>query len=82
MKVSCAIEEIELDGDHGSVPSVEATCSRCGHRTESYGTDARAFGVVWLLCGKSVPKRKATSMSKRDPARRVRPDVKGNEHVE
>ena len=38
MKVECEIEETELDGDHGMVPSVVATCSRCGHCTESFGT--------------------------------------------
>ena len=39
MKVRCTIEEIELEGDYGpSIPSVEATCSRCDHTVEAYGT--------------------------------------------
>lgn len=39
MKVDVEIEEIELENASGhSVDSVQATCSRCDHQTESYGT--------------------------------------------
>jgi hypothetical protein len=39
MKVTCTIEEIELENDEGrDIDGVVATCSRCGHETESYGT--------------------------------------------
>jgi hypothetical protein len=38
--VSADVEEIELEGENGNdVPGVLVTCSRCGHQTESYGTD-------------------------------------------
>jgi hypothetical protein len=36
-RVRVQIDEIELDGDYTSIPSVCATCSKCGHETESYG---------------------------------------------
>jgi len=36
--IYCEIDEIELTNDNGiSVESVQATCKRCGHTTESYG---------------------------------------------
>jgi hypothetical protein len=38
MEVPVTIEEVELEGDHGMVDGVEATCTRCGHTTESFGT--------------------------------------------
>jgi hypothetical protein len=38
MRITCEIEEIELDGNSKPIPSVQATCSRCDHVTESYGT--------------------------------------------
>ena len=38
-KVSCKIEETSLTNDSGrEVEGVQATCSECGHVTESYGT--------------------------------------------
>ena len=33
MRVTCTIDEIELEGDYGTIPSVCATCSRCDHYT-------------------------------------------------
>lgn len=42
-KVSCDVEEIELDGDFGEIPSVRVTCSRCGHQTESFGTEEKSI---------------------------------------
>lgn len=42
-RIKCDIEEITLEGDYGEVPSVQATCSKCGHVTESYGTDDRSI---------------------------------------
>jgi hypothetical protein len=39
MKVTCEITETELENDEGrEVEGVIATCSRCGHTTESFGT--------------------------------------------
>ena len=39
MKVECSIEEVELENDRGfMVEGVCATCSRCDHQVESFGT--------------------------------------------
>jgi hypothetical protein len=39
MKVEVEIEQAELENEHGyEVEGVVATCSRCGHTTESFGT--------------------------------------------
>jgi len=39
VKVEVEIVEIELENDNGiPIDSVEATCTRCDHQTESYGT--------------------------------------------
>ena len=40
MRVRCEISQIELEGDYAPIPSVCATCSRCGHQTEAYGTSS------------------------------------------
>lgn len=37
-RVTIQLSEEMLDGDHGSVDGIVADCSRCGHRTESFGT--------------------------------------------
>lgn len=38
-KVECEIEEEDLENDNGVIqPGVRATCSNCGHVTESFGT--------------------------------------------
>lgn len=38
MKVACNLDHVDLDGDYAAVEGVRATCCRCGHDTESYGT--------------------------------------------
>lgn len=38
-EVEVEIEEVDLENEDGrEQPGVRATCSRCGHETESYGT--------------------------------------------
>jgi hypothetical protein len=40
MRIRCSIEETTLENDNGrDIAGVTATCSRCGHSTESFGTD-------------------------------------------
>lgn len=39
MRVRCEIEEVELENDNGRlIDGVSATCTRCDHTTESFGT--------------------------------------------
>lgn len=42
MKVKCDVEEIDMDGDHATVEGVQATCSRCGHQVQAFGTSGRS----------------------------------------
>lgn len=39
MRVPCSVDPTILVGNYGDVDGVEVTCQRCGHCTESYGTD-------------------------------------------
>jgi DNA-binding transcriptional LysR family regulator len=50
MRVTCSIAEIELEGDYGMVPSVFASCSRCAHETESFGTSEACLTQLFV-CG-------------------------------
>jgi hypothetical protein len=37
-KITCEVRSVELEGDHGQpVAGVSATCTDCGHVTESFG---------------------------------------------
>jgi hypothetical protein len=55
MKVKCTIDEIELEGDHGEVPSVKVTCSRCDHVVESYGTSSASIRRCLALMREECP---------------------------
>jgi hypothetical protein len=42
-KIECEIEEVLLENDHGlEIESIRATCSKCGHIVESFGTSGRS----------------------------------------
>lgn len=48
-RVETVVDEIEMDGDFGTVPGLSVTCKRCGHEVEVYGTSdasARRGGVM------------------------------------
>jgi hypothetical protein len=56
MRVTCEIEEVYLTGDSGSeVPSVQATCSRCDHCIESYGTSEASIKRCLVLLREECP---------------------------
>lgn len=44
------VEEIEMDGDHGTVAGVMVTCPLCGHSAEAFGTedDSLRFAAATL----------------------------------
>jgi len=54
-KIQCQIDQIELDGDYGSVMSVQATCSKCGHSTKSYGTGQSSINRCLALLNEGCP---------------------------
>jgi hypothetical protein len=57
MKVQCEVVEVDLENDEGrDVPSVAAECSRCGHSTESFGTDGASVRRCLVLMREECPK--------------------------
>ena len=59
MRVSCSVDEVFLEGDYGEVEGVEATCSRCQHSTESFGTgDASIRRCLVMLNARRMSQRR------------------------
>jgi hypothetical protein len=57
MRVLCDVEEVTLTNDEGlDVESVEATCSKCGHVTESFGVDSPSVRRCLALMREECPK--------------------------
>lgn len=55
-QVSCTIDSIILENDNGTeLPSVMATCSRCQHTTESYGTSDASIRRCLALMREECP---------------------------
>jgi hypothetical protein len=57
--VKCRIDETELEGDHGLVWGIEATCLACGHVTESYGTSKGSVRRCLALMREECPREPA-----------------------
>ena len=57
MRVAAAIDYAELPGDYSdTVEGVCATCSRCGHETESFGTGDASIRRSLLMLRESCPR--------------------------
>jgi hypothetical protein len=57
MRVVCDIEEVMLTNDSGyDIDGVEATCRRCGHVTESFGTDDPSIKRCLALMREECPR--------------------------
>ena len=39
MRITVEIYESTTEGDHGEVPCLNLTCTKCGHSVEVYGTE-------------------------------------------
>lgn len=60
MIVFATISAIELDGDNGEpIDSTCATCKRCGHETESYGTSSASARRCLVLLRKECPNKES-----------------------
>ena len=56
MKVFCEIDEIDVTKEGGfTVKSVMATCSRCNHTTESYGTSEKSIKRCLVMMREECP---------------------------
>ena len=54
-RVEAVIEEVELEGDNGLVDGVQATCTRCDHVTESFGTSSSSVRRCLALLREECP---------------------------
>jgi hypothetical protein len=56
MRITCWISDIELETDDvRPIDGVEAECSKCGHTTESYGTDGPSVRRCLVLMHEECP---------------------------
>lgn len=55
--VPATVCEADLDGDYGAVQGVVATCTRCGHSTESFGTGEPSVRRCLALLRRECPNR-------------------------
>lgn len=57
MTVLCSIDDVSLPTDSGHrIDGVLATCSRCGHDTESFGTSDASVRRCLALMRETCPK--------------------------
>ena len=55
-RVECEVEETDLDNDRGgTTPGVTATCTECGHTTESFGTGESSVKRCLALMREECP---------------------------
>lgn len=60
MRVLCGIEETAVENERGiEVPGTVATCSRCGHETESYGTSDASIKRCLALMREECPNQES-----------------------
>ena len=55
MRVVALIERVQLERDYGMVEGVEATCERCNHCTESFGTSDASVRRCLALLNEECP---------------------------
>jgi hypothetical protein len=55
MRVACDIAYVDLEGDYTEVEGVCATCPRCGHQTESFGTSPASVRRCLALLREQCP---------------------------
>lgn len=54
--IHCSVEQCELENDNGHmVASIEATCPKCGHITQSFGTGERSVKRCLVLMREECP---------------------------
>jgi hypothetical protein len=55
VKVHVTLEHVELEGDDRPVAGVAATCPRCQHKGESFGTHDRSVKRCLVLLREECP---------------------------
>ncbi len=57
LRVPCEVIVVDLENDDGrELEGVTATCSRCGHETESWGTDTPSVRRCLALLREECPR--------------------------
>jgi hypothetical protein len=57
MEVPCSVDYCQLENDDGrEIDSVEVTCSRCDHTTQSYGDSAASVRRCLVLLREECPR--------------------------
>jgi hypothetical protein len=57
MEVSCSVDYCQLENDDGrEIDSVEVTCKRCDHTTQSYGDSAASVRRCLVLLREECPR--------------------------
>lgn len=55
-QVECEVEFVELENSKGfPVDGVRATCGKCGHETESFGTGEKSIKRCLVLLSEECP---------------------------
>jgi len=54
--VLCTVDYVDIDTDSGWREGVEVTCNRCGHVTESFGTDSDSNRRCLALMQEECPR--------------------------
>lgn len=55
-RIECEIEQVPLENEDGrDVEGTMATCSRCGHTTESFGTGSSSVRRCLVMMNEECP---------------------------
>ena len=54
-RIECSVNYVTLQGDYGDIESVQVTCPRCDHVTESFGTSAASVNRCLVLLREECP---------------------------
>ena len=56
--VTASVElNVELEGDYGPIDGVRATCTKCRHEVESFGTEDRSIKRCLVVMREECPRR-------------------------
>lgn len=67
--MQCEVEEVERENDRGMlIAAVTAECSRCGHKTEAFGTSRKSVLRCLALMREECPKNESNFYVDEDDA--------------
>jgi hypothetical protein len=72
--VYARVEQVSRRGDYTDMQGVRATCSKCGHQVECFGTGERSRNRVMAMLRESCPERQDNYYSANPYAQTPEPD--------